>query len=363
VTTRIAIEANCLAWGWGGIPKYVDRIARELAGCERFELTLLANSDRPFADIHGAREVFHRVKGGPIWRNSFVLPWLRRHRPDVFWAPEALTPVVVPVPLVLTVCDLATALMPDTKPRGSRLAYRFSIPRAARAARRVICISQTTADDVRRVWGVRDEAIRVIPVGIDDQFAPGDRPAAVQAVRERFGVDAPFVLAVGSLEPRKGLEVLVETAAVARARGTKLQFVLAGAPGFKSRDLIERASATGCHVLGQVSDQELVDLYRAADVLATPSLYEGFGMTPLEAMACGTPAVIAGGSGALEETSGAVALVVPERRPEAWLAALEEAIRRRSALVAQGLSHAARFRWPQVAREVGDVLVEAAQQR
>jgi glycosyltransferase involved in cell wall biosynthesis len=359
---HVAIDANCLAWGWGGIPKHVDRIARELVEFEGVEITLLANSRKPFARIPGAREVFARVKGGGLWRNLFVLPWLRRNRPDVFWAPEGLTPSVMPVPLVLTVHDLATTIFPATKPLRSRFAYRFSIPRAARTARRIICVSRTTADDVRQLWKVSEDAIRIIPNGIDDQFTPGDRAKAIRAVRERFGIEPPFVLAVGALEARKGLELLVDTAVAGDRAGRGFQFVFAGVPGFRSKELIARAAGR-CTLLGHVSDEELVNLYRAADVLAAPSLYEGFGLTPLEAMACGTPAVVAGGSGGLEEISGGAALVVRERRADAWLPALEEAISRRHELTQAGLRLATRFRWPQVAAEVAAVLHEAARER
>jgi glycosyltransferase involved in cell wall biosynthesis len=361
---RVAIDANCLAWGWGGIPKYVDRISRELANLDGVDVTLLANSDRPFADIPGVRQEFSRLKGGVLWRNVHVTRWLRRNRPDVFWAPEGLTPLRVPVPFVLTVHDVATALIPRTKPARVRLAYRYSIPRAARAAQRVLCVSHTTAHEVRRLWRVPERAIRVVPVGIDDQFTPGDRSASQDAIRDRFGIEPPFVLAVGDLEPRKGLEVLVDAAAAARSRGLTLQFVLAGAPGFRSRELIERAKATGCFsVLGYVTDDDLVHLYRAAEALATPSLYEGFGLTPLEAMACGTPAVVAGGAGALEEVSGEAAIIVRERRPEAWLSALADAVRRRSELAERGLRAASKFRWPHIARQVEEALAEAAGRR
>ena len=362
--THVAIDANCLAWGWGGIPKHVDRITRELVEYDDLEVTLLANSAEPFAKIPGARQAFARVRGGSVWRNSFVYQWLRRNRPDVYWAPEALAPLFVPVPLVLTVHDLATKILPRTKPLRTRVAYRFSVPRAARAARRVICVSNTTAEDVRRIWRVPEQAIRVIPNGIDDQFTPGDRATAIRAVRERFGIEVPFVLTVGALEPRKGLVLLVDTAIAAHGGGRRLQFVFTGAPGFKSKELIQRARASGnCTLLGQVSDRELVNLYRAAEVLAAPSLYEGFGLTPLEAMACGTPSVVAGESGGLEEVSNVAAVVVRDRRPEAWLSALEDAIGRRSELMRDGLRLATSFRWPHVAAQVRSVLAEAARDR
>jgi glycosyltransferase involved in cell wall biosynthesis len=351
---RVAVDANSLAWGWSGIPKYVDRIVRELVRQEGIEVTLLANADGPFADLPGARQVHVRRRGGVAWRNSFVLPWLARERPDVFWAPETLAPLLVPVPYVVTVHDLATRILPQTKPWTQRVAYRHTLGRVARRARLVLAVSQTTARDVARFWDVPDDRIRVVPNGVDEGFTPGDRRSASAAVERRHGVTAPYVLAVGALEPRKGLDVLI-----AAAEGAPWRLVLAGAEGFEGGRIALAAQSVGALVLSRVDDAALVDLYRGAEVLAAPSLYEGFGVTPLEAMASGTPAVVASGSG-LEEVSGPAAVVVSERTPGAWRAAIDEARSRREELVARGLRHAARFRWPDVARDVRAALEEAA---
>ena len=124
--------------------------------------------------------------------------------------------------------------------------------------------------------------------------------------------------------------------------------------------LAEAARLERCHVVGAVDDDELVDLYRAAEVLVCPSHYEGFGITPLEAMACGTPAVIAADSGGLVETSGSAAVVVAERTGAAWLAGIADAARRRDSLAPIGLALAARFRWPEVAAATAEVLRAAA---
>ena len=156
----------------------------------------------------------------------------------------------------------------------------------------------------------------------------------IEAVRRRWGVDGPFVLHVGSLEPRKGLDVLVEAASLAVADGADWRVVLAGATGFQGERIERIARESGaCTLLGPVSDEELLDLMRAAGALAAPALYEGFGIAPLEAMACGTPAVIAAGSGGLEEVSGQASIVVAERTPEAWRTAIEKALARPPELI------------------------------
>jgi glycosyltransferase involved in cell wall biosynthesis len=359
--TRVTIDANCLAWGWGGIPKYVHRIVGELAADDGLEIELLANTSAPFADVPGVRQAWRRVRGGVAWRHAFVLPRLLTRRPDVFWAPESVMPVHVPVPAVTTVHDLAPLIHPGSKPRRETLSYRTSVPRSARSAARVIAVSQTTARDVTRLLGVPPERLRVIPNGVDDAFAPGDRAAATAAVRRRHGIDAPFVLHVGSLEPRKGLEVLLDAAEAAARAEDGWFLVLAGTKGFRSEDIARRAQeASWCKLLERVDDRDLVDLYRAADVLAAPAHYEGFGITPLEAMACGTPVVIAGGSGGLEEISGSASVVVADRSAGAWRRAIAHARTRPAELLDGGMRLARAYRWPEVAMRTRAVLLEAA---
>jgi glycosyltransferase involved in cell wall biosynthesis len=250
------------------------------------------------------------------------------------------------------------------KPARHRLAFRTAVRRSARSATRVVAVSRTTAEDAERLFGLPAGSVATVPNGVDEAFRPGSRDDARALVHARLGVEGPFVLAVGSLEPRKGLDVLVDAATVAQARGAPWRLVLAGAPGFRGEEIAARARASAaCTVLGSVGEEELLALYRAADALAAPSLYEGFGLTPLEALACGTPAVVAGGSGGLVETVGDAAIVVVERDPESWADALERASAEREQRAQAGLRHAERFRWPAVAEQLLGVFTEAVAAR
>jgi len=356
---RIAVDANVLEADWGGIPKYVHRIGRELIAAGD-AVELLANTRRLVRPVPGAHEVGVRVKGTVLWREAFLPFWLARNEIDVLWAPESVLPRYCPVPSTVTIHDLATLRLPGVKPAQQERHFRTAVARSVRQATRSIAVSRATAADMEAFYGVGGERIRVVPNGVDDRFSPGDRDAARAAVRERWRLDSPFVLHVGSLEPRKGLEVLIEAGSLAAARGAEWRVVLAGAPGFEGDRIAAAAAASGaCRLLGAVSDDELVELLRAADALAAPALLEGFGIAPLEAMACGTPAVIAAGSGGLEEVSGDASLVVSERTPEAWLAALGRAVERPPELIERGLRHAAGFRWPDVAARTREVFAEA----
>lgn len=353
---RIAVDANVLASGRGGIPRYLLQISERL-GARGHEVLLVANRRRWEAPVGSVRAVGLRLKNMRLWRATALPAWAAATGVDVLWAPETtLPPRIWGVGTVSTIHDLAPLLFPGSKSPAATRAFTTTIPRSVRGADRVICVSRTTADDVRATWGIPEDRLRVIHNGVDASFSPGDRTAAIELVRRRFGLRAPYVLHVGALEPRKGLDVLIDAAATAPG----WQLVLAGSPAYDGERLAGRTRAAGGVVLEPPDDAELHALYRAAEVVAAPALYEGFGIVPLEAMASGTPVVIAGGSGALEEISGPASVVVKERTPEAWVAGVAQARERREQLVATGLAHARKFDWDVIAAQTEQVLNEAA---
>jgi glycosyltransferase involved in cell wall biosynthesis len=351
---HIAVDANVLEAAWGGIPKYVSRVVAQLVA-RGDRVDLLVNRREWHSPIAGAHAVPLRLRGRGLWRAARVPAWVLRHRPDVYWAPEGVLPRHPAAPAVVTVHDLAPLLFPGTKPPSVERAFRTTMPRSARAAARVVCVSRATAADVTARWGVPADRIRVVPNGVDERFTPGDAGAARAEVARRFGIDGPYVLHVGSLEPRKGLDPLLAAAA-----GAPWRLVLAGSPGFDGERLLAAARGVGAAVLEGVGDDQLVTLFRGADAVAAPALYEGFGIVPLEAMACGTPVAAAAPAGALEEVVGDAAVLVRARTAEAWAAGVAEARARREELAQRGYRRAAGFRWPEVAAATRAVLLEAA---
>jgi len=205
----------------------------------------------------------------------------------------------------------------------------------ARAARRVIAVSEFTRDEIVELLGVPRERIDVIPNAVGPPFV-ADGPAA----------KGDYVLAVGTLEPRKN-QALVQQAA--RALAVELRVV--GARGWGDVQI------DGW--VGQVPDEQLAALYRGARCLVYPSLYEGFGIPVLEAMACGTPVVTSAG-GATEEVAGGAAVLVDPHDVAAIAAGIEEAEARRDDLRSRGIERAARFTWERVATETRAVYEQAA---
>jgi alpha-1,3-rhamnosyl/mannosyltransferase len=208
-----------------------------------------------------------------LWWYPFRLSALRG--PDVLHCPTYYGPVRPRVPTVITVHDLAVYRYPEAFPRWTRTYVPRALPRVLRAASRVIAVSEFTASELETLLKVPRAKIPVVPNAVDDIFT-------VEGPR----AEGEYLLVVGTLEPRKNLARAVEAAA---RTGRELRVV--GAPGWGG------VEARGAHVtwLGEVDDAELARQYRGADCLVYPSLYEGFGIPVLEAMACGTPVVTSAG--------------------------------------------------------------------
>jgi glycosyltransferase involved in cell wall biosynthesis len=241
---------------------------------------------------------------------------------DVLHCPTFRAPPRSRVPLVVTVHDLAVLRHPETFNRWTREYSRLLVPRVTAAARLVVAVSEFTRRELEALLRVPAERVRVVPNGVDAAFAPEGPRAA-----------GDYVLAVGTLEPRKNL---VRVAAAARRLGVELRAV--GARGWG------RVELEGVRWLGELADAELAAQYRGARCLVYPSLYEGFGIPTLEAMACGTPVVTSAG-GACEEVAGGAAVLVDPLDVAAIAAGIERAATRRMELVPLGLERARSFSW------------------
>jgi len=258
------------------------------------------------------------------WWYPLALP--RRARGlDVLHCPSFRGPVRSPLPLVVTVHDLAILRHPEAFNRWTRAYSRALVPRVVRAAQRVIAVSEFTKRELVDLLGVREERIRVIPNGVGEPF-----------VAEGARAEGEYVLAVGTLEPRKNLPRLARAAVAA---GVELR--IAGARGWGDVDVEVGA---GMRFLGFVPDDELARLYRGAQCVAYPSLYEGFGIPVLEALACGAPVVTSAGTAMAEVADGAAVLVDPAD-VDAIAAGIRDAIGRRDELAALGPERARSFSW------------------
>ena len=309
--------------------------------------------------------IIHRQR---LWTHGGLGPLVRRERPDVLFVPAHVIPWpgTGRVPSVVTAHDLGYLHYPDKHPLAARLYLNWSTRHSTRAARRVIAVSQATAHDLHALNGVPQEKIRVVHSGVDETLRPVTDARELAQLKARLGIRGPYILHVGSLQPRKNLVRLIEAFDRIKDVLPGLTLVLAGRPGWNYQPIYDRVRTLGLaeRVLlpGFVADDDLAALYSGAEVYAFPSLYEGFGFPALEAMACGTPLVCAGTS-SLPELVGNAALTFPPTD----VGSLAEALQRvltdralRAQLIERGFARVQLFSWEQAARETLAVLAEAA---
>ena len=377
---RIAIDYTPGIAQPAGIGRYTRSLVHSLLAVDNTDQFTLFSTERPTHAYRFPRcdNAHPRVIG--IGNRAATILWQRLNAPipaelvfgraDVLHGPDYVLPPALGVPRVVTIHDLAFLTNPECA-LPELVQYLSAVtPRAIRRADRVIAVSQRTADDLVERLHVPPEKIRVIHLGVDRAFNTARDPERERVLLERLGIAQPFALAVGTIEPRKNYRGLI--AAFARATrepGGPALLVIAGRKGWlydgvlsavDDYDVRERVK-----FLDYLPEDDLPTLYRAATALAMPSIYEGFGIPVVEAMACGVP-VICSDAGPLPEVAGDAALIVPVGDEDALAGALysvftDQALRR--SLIARGLQRAARFDWNDAARAHLAVYREVARSR
>ena len=285
-----------------------------------------------------------------LWTHWRLRQALRRERPDVTFIPSHVLPFSLGLKSVVTVHDVGHRHEPRAYSRAARWYLEATTRYAARRANRLIAVSQSTADDLTRFYGVPGGRIAVVHSGIDARMRPQD-PSRVAEVLQRLEVGGAYFLYVGRNHPRKNLTMLRRAFDEARRRGLEAELILAG-PGHQV------ALPGTARVLPYVPADELPALYAGAIALTLPSRFEGFGFPALEAMACGT-AVIASTAGALPEIVGSAGILLSPDDAGAWSQAMLElasdgALQRR--LIAAGSARSAEFSWTNAASKTWRVL-------
>lgn len=361
----VAVDLRALLGPRTGIGVHTEEILRELLERRRFDLLGLAH--RPPERVEsllslGLRCEHQTAPLGVLWQQLLLPARLGRGDVDLFWSPLATLPWRCPVSSVVTVHDLTPVLLPQAHRRKTRWSIRPFLGRSVRTADRVVAVSEATARDLRRLYP-RSRPVTVVPNGVGGEFAPATA-AAVEAIRRREDAPRGFVLFAGTLEPRKNLEGLLAAWAIVREHlPDPPPLLVAGGRGWgdrRLRSLLASASESGVRVLGRVSHQRLVELLQGATVFVYPSFYEGFGLPPLEAMACGVPVVVSDRS-SLPEVVGDAGLLVDPSRPAAIAEALLELLRspqRARELGTRGLARSRSFTWRRAADSLTSLFEE-----
>ncbi|HEY0144123.1 MAG TPA: glycosyltransferase family 1 protein [Thermoanaerobaculia bacterium] len=334
LSPSVVIDGRPLVGNRTGISVHTAEIARRLGS-----VPLIA-SHAEIADRSGLEHCSFRVDRMPLgvlWQ-QLMLP---RIDGDVLWAPHGTLPLAWRRPSVVTVHDFTSLTMPGRHRLKTILSFNLFVARSLEQASRIACVSRAVADRAMRSFGVDAAKIEIVPNGVDDFFSPG-------------GDESDYVLFTGTLEPRKGLADLL---AVWRTLVPRPRLILCGDAGWGTKI----ASEPGLEMTGYVTRERLRELYRGARAFVYPSLYEGFGIPPLEAMACGAP-VIATRTGAIPEFAGDAAVLIEPGDRVALRAALVRVLGEagvREELRARGPARAALYRWDRSA-ELMNGLLESA---
>lgn len=338
---RLLIDGRPLVGHRTGIGVHTAEIARRLG------LDATIASHAAIDDREGLEQLRFRVDRMPLgvlWQ-QLALP---RIDADVLWAPHGTLPVVWKKPSVVTLHDFTSITMPLRHRLKTVLSFNLFIGASLEQATRVACVSRAVADEAMRGFGVHASKIEIVPNGVDEFFSP---PAETN-----IG-ESDYILFTGTLEPRKGIGDLVDAwRALPRPRP---RLVLAGGSGWGMRPYEKSIGEEhGIERTGYVSRDQLRELYRHALVFAYPSHHEGFGIPPLEAMACGAP-VIATRTGAIPEYAEGAALLIETGDRAALRDALARAVRDaslRAELRARGPERARNWRWERGASVMSDLL-------
>ncbi|MGC8839402.1 MAG: glycosyltransferase family 4 protein [Anaerolineae bacterium] len=363
---RIAIDVHMVGERETGNETYTLNLVRHLLAVDRENTyaLLTPHPERLLAklDLPPHAEVLRVRPGNAFLRVPLAMPLLvARWRADLLHV-NYVAPPLCPCPTVVTVHDISYEFFPAFfSPRDRRMLGTL-VPLSARRAARVIAVSEQTRQDLMRVYGIPGERIAVTYEAAAPGFAPVEDRARIEATCARYGIRRPYVLALGNLQPRKNVARLVEAFALARREGNlPHQLAVAGKAQWRESEVYAAVERLGLQDAvrfpGYVADEDLPALYSGADCFAYPSLYEGFGMPPLEAMACGTP-VLASHAGALREVVGDAAWVVDPTDVEdiaRGLLALLTDPGTAEAYRQKGRARAAAFSWRRLAEETLEV--------
>jgi len=361
----------------------VSRIAMEArTGTEQYTWELLTALGQ--VDVHNHYQLYcNRIPSAlpPLPSNYALRPiplpraWthvrlsleMLSEPPDVLFVPAHTLPLISPHRSVVTIHDLGFLHHPEAHTRIQRIYYRLFTRFSAERATQIIAISEATKGDLQQFYGTASDKINVIYHGVNERFRPLDAEI-VDCVTRRYRIKTPYLLFVSTIQPRKNVVRLIEAFAAARRRiGAEgaPTLVLAGKRGWLTTQIERRAAELGIgeqvQFVGYVADQDLPALLNGALAYVVPSLYEGFGMTVLEAQACGTP-VLASNVSSLPEVVGSAGLLVAPYDVGAIADAITELVldkQLRNDLRERGLRHAADWTWERTARQTLDVLHQA----
>ncbi|WP_420631047.1 glycosyltransferase family 4 protein [Candidatus Leptofilum sp.] len=366
---RIGFDGTPLLGQRSGVGHYTGRLLTHLVQ-QHPEWEYLLFSNQPLAPLEAElaqmRPVARQFISRFVWMQLMLPHIIRQTEPHLCHFPNNTAPFNVNCPTIITIHDASLFLHGAYHPTSRLLALRLLLPHVARRATAVITVSYHARQDLIRTLNLPAEKIHVIHEAAPDNFRPLENPAQRNYLRTRYHLPDNFILFVGTIEPRKNLTRLIRAVGSLRQRGCPTRLVLIGPNGWLLNGSLEREiEALGLQEvvqnLGYVPQEDLPGIFSLATLFAFPSLYEGFGLPPLEAMACGT-AVLTSHNSAMAEICGDAAYLVDPQDEEAiadGLATLLQDADLREHLQQCGLARARQYSWARTARETAAVYQQA----
>ena len=371
---RIAFDGTALRPGRTGVGYYTEHLLHHLARvASNDELIVVSNrAIDTTAPLPPRVRIATPARRVPrmVWMQTLAVTALRDVEADVVHFTNGMVPLLSPLPTVVTIHDMSLRLYPRYHPPRRVLLNRPLVDLAARRADAIITVSESAKRDIVGLYDVNPRRVHVVHEAAAPSFKRVHDPAELERVRRRYRLDERIILYVGTIEPRKNLPTLIDAFAARRRTGELThQLVCVGPYGWLSRGLEDRiARSNAAHAInftGYVPFEDLPALYSLAEMFVYPSIYEGFGLPVIEAMACGAP-VLTGRTPALSEVGGGAIEHVDAIEPNALgqaLVALAASRDRREELSAAGLARSAAFSWDRAARESLDIYRQTARRR
>lgn len=367
---RIGIDASCLPPHIAGAGRYICGL---IAGLNEVDvhneyIVFVKQRDRNlFSNLNSNFDVIelpnHSRPGRIIWQLYSARFEIERLKLDVWHSPHYTVPAnPLKAPMLVTFHDMTFYLMPELYSLSKRLFFQRMIRIAVRRAEQVVAVSDSTAEDARKIFGdLLSKKLTTVHSGIEDRFRPTPEDSAMIGLREKLGLNKDFILFVGTLDKRKNVTSLVEAFSLLRRQGVDVQLLLVGQPSDGSQDIYTtiKRLALQRHVkmAGFLPDAILPALYSAARLVVYPSIYEGFGFPVLEAMACGTP-VLTSDTSATREISGWSEIQISPANVIQWRNKMARALTDesfRQQMVEHGTKHARDYSWRKTALQMAQI--------
>ena len=366
---KIGLDARTIQGHFTGDSTYWRGLIEGLARSgSAHEFIIYLSESLPKPDLPESENIRPRFLCAPssrVW-SAWTFPRaLRTDAVDLAHVQYTIPPVM-PCPVVTTIHDVSFKRHPEFFSMKDRLILDAGVKRATHRAARIIAVSEYTKKEICELYKISPEKIAVVYSGADSQYKPINPKFAYQLARDKYDIGTAFVLTVGVIQPRKNLPRLLEGFSLFKAKGhIGHKLVIVGKYGWKESNLRMKITQLGLKddvvLTGYVPYEDLPALYGAADVFVYPSVYEGFGLPVLEAMACGTP-VITGNFSSLPEVVGDAGLMVDPHDPRAFAEAMEKVLTNEilhTDMSARSLSQAANFTWDNTARDMLAIYEEA----